>query len=121
MVAGFFVLVVDDEEDSRQILGMLLRLAGYEVDTLDSGHRVVDRAALLSPAVILLDIVMPGVSGFEAARRLRADERTRHIPLIAVSGRIKEEEAHEGGFEQFHQKGKDPRELLRRVQEAVGV
>src|SRR4051812_34273973 len=90
MVSGPLVLVVDDEVDSREILATLLSVAGYQVDVLASGHRVVERAALLEPAAILLDVVMPGLDGLEVARRLKADERTSRIPVIAYSGRAKE-------------------------------
>lgn len=80
------VLLVEDNEDSRQMLSMILGLHGYQVLEADNGIDGVALAASAQPDVAVVDIGLPGVDGYEVARRLRADPHTSGIGLIALTG-----------------------------------
>jgi signal transduction histidine kinase len=80
------VLVVDDNEDSAATLGQLLRLLGNEVQLAHDGEAALDAAQTFEPEVILLDIGLPGMDGFEVGRRLRADHRFDATVLVALTG-----------------------------------
>lgn len=79
------VLVVEDNPDHRYVYTHVLRLAGYEVAESDTGDDALRRAAALQPGVIVLDIGLPTIDGWEVARTLKNDARTASIPIIAVT------------------------------------
>ncbi len=91
------ILLVDDSNTVLMMQRMLLNRA-YELVTARDGAEAVDKAAAEKPDLILLDIVMPGMDGFEALRRIRAGDATRDIPVIMVSTRGEEHNV-EAGFE----------------------
>jgi PAS domain S-box-containing protein len=98
------VLVVDDNRDAAESLGMLLRLLGSDVKVAHGGQAALDVVEAYRPAVVLLDIGMPEMDGYEVARRMRAKPTTRDVPLIALTGWGNEEDrrlALEAGFD-FH-------------------
>jgi CheY-like chemotaxis protein len=80
------VLIVEDLKDAADSLAMLLRLAGHEVELAHTGLGAVERARLWQPDVVLLDLKLPDLHGYEVAERLRADPRMLGVPLIAVTG-----------------------------------
>lgn len=79
------VMVVEDNPDHRYVYTHVLRLAGYEVEESDSGDDAVRRAVNAQPDVIVLDIGLPTIDGWEVARTLKNDARTAGIPIIAVT------------------------------------
>ena len=79
------VLIVDDAPDIVVLLAAQLKGQGYEVLTANSGREALEIAAAERPDVMLLDVVMPGMDGFEVCRRLKADERLRMIQVIMVT------------------------------------
>lgn len=79
------VLVVDDMVDGREICAEYLSFRGYRVATAADGHEALAKAFELLPQVILMDLSLPGIDGWEATRRLKRDERTRGIPVIALT------------------------------------
>src|SRR3989442_8945033 len=79
------VLVVDDDADARTIYAMSLRAKGCEVFTAKDGREGLEKANGLWPDVIVMDLAMPGVDGWEAIRRLNESSWTREIPIVAVS------------------------------------
>lgn len=79
------VLLVDDTMDGRLVCSEYLRFRGYGVATAVDGAEGLEKAVALLPDLILMDLSLPRVSGLEATRRLREDERTRHIPVIALT------------------------------------
>ena len=79
------ILVIDDHEDSRTVAQMLLEHAGYAVSTASAGDTGYAAALADPPDLILMDLVMPMLDGYEAARRLRRDPRTRDVRIIAVT------------------------------------
>ena len=80
------VLVVDDNVDAAITLAHLVELRGHKVETTHSGSAALERLRVAVPDVILLDLEMPGMTGYEVARRVRSDERLRGVRLIAVTG-----------------------------------
>jgi CheY-like chemotaxis protein len=77
---------VDDYPDAVEIWGLYLRSLGYDVETADDGLKAVEQAHRSLPDVIVLDLELPGITGFEAALRLRQAPDTQAIPLIAATG-----------------------------------
>ena len=80
------VLVVDDFQDAREMYAEYLEYAGYRVATAANGAEAVEKALRERPNAILMDLSMPFMDGWEATRILKADERTRKIPVLALSG-----------------------------------
>jgi two-component system CheB/CheR fusion protein len=96
------ILVVDDNRDAVESLAMLLRLDGHEVRVAHDGPRALEAAAAFAPQVVLLDIGMPGMSGYEVARRLRADGGPACPLLVAMTGYGQDEDrrrSREAGFD----------------------
>jgi CheY-like chemotaxis protein len=82
------ILVVDDQADVRDILGRMLRRASCRVIEATNGAEGVERGIESSPDIILMDLTMPVMDGWEATRRIRAHPATAHVPVVALSGRV---------------------------------
>src|SRR6185295_3289691 len=80
------VLLVDDYPDNRDIYVQFLTYSGLRVEEAENGHQALDKAFELHPDVIVMDLSLPGLDGWEATRRLKNDPRTRDIPVIALTG-----------------------------------
>jgi CheY-like chemotaxis protein len=80
------ILIVDDNEDAADMLATVLELGGHEVHAVHDGAAAVDAAASLDPDVVLLDIGLPTLNGYEVAQRIRAHEGDRHAVIIALTG-----------------------------------
>lgn len=80
------VLVVDDDEMSRVVLCRLLQAEGLEVTAASNGHEALAAVRIRTPDLVMLDVVMPGIDGFEVCRRLKADPATRLTPVVLVTG-----------------------------------
>lgn len=96
------ILVVDDNADAAEALGRLLRRVGCRVKIALDGPSAIDRASELRPTAVLLDIGLPGMDGYEVARRLRTAEYGKHMLLIAITGYGQEEDmrrSREAGFD----------------------
>lgn len=83
--ASPLVLVVDDEPDARDLYSLYLRYAGIQADTASNGLEAVAKAADRLPDLIVMDLMMPGLTGIEATKRLRADAKTHGIRIVAVT------------------------------------
>src|SRR5438034_2816866 len=90
------ILVVDDGAENREILVDLLGSEGYTVDTAVDGAEAVEKALASPPDLILMDVSMPRLTGFEACRRLKADERTHLVPIVLVTGLVAREDRIQG-------------------------
>ena len=80
------VLLVDDYPDNRDIYVQFLTYSGLRVEEAENGHQALEKAFTLRPDVIVMDLSLPGLDGWEATRRLKGDPRTRDIPVIALTG-----------------------------------
>ncbi|HEU5189717.1 MAG TPA: response regulator transcription factor [Methylomirabilota bacterium] len=112
------VLVVEDEQDVAELIRFNLRKEGYEVTVVGSGADGVRHAREGKPDVILLDIMVPQLNGWEVCRRLKQDADTRRIPIIMVTGRVDEGDkvlGFELGADDYVTKPFSPRELVARV------
>jgi two-component system, cell cycle response regulator DivK len=117
------LLVVDDMPDVREILAEYLEGHRYRVATAEDGLEALDRAFELCPDLILMDLSMPKLDGWEATRRLKRDPRTRHIPVIAFTGHVLKaylEQAREAGCDAVMTKPMHPRELEAEVRKLLG-
>ncbi|MFC1943152.1 HD domain-containing phosphohydrolase [Chloroflexota bacterium] len=118
------IMVVDDEENIRRLMGGILTPAGYEVSFAENGIDALVAIERNPPDVILLDVKMPKMNGFEVARCLKADEGTKIIPIVMVSALSEVEDrvkAIEAGTEDFLSKPVDRNELLARVSSLLKV
>lgn len=80
------VLIVEDYEDAREMYAAYLQFSGYRVAEAANGVEAVEQAQELMPDIILMDLALPKMDGWEATRRLKKDERTRDIPIVALTG-----------------------------------
>ena len=103
------VLVVDDDFDARSIFSFYLRAVGCNVFVASDGRSALDKADELAPDVIVMDLAMPRLDGWEAIRRLRQSSWTREIPIIAVSAvPLSRETAFEAGCDVYLTKPCEP-------------
>ena len=112
------VLVVDDEEGNLRVLQAMLGAEGHRVATARDGDEALAAAAAEPPDLVLLDVMMPGMDGFEVARRLKAAPASRHVPIVLVTALDDRESRLEGlraGAEDFLSKPVDRAELTVRV------
>jgi two-component system, cell cycle response regulator DivK len=122
VTADRYVLVVDDYPDAREMLATYLAFRGFAVATADDGASAIRKALTERPGLILMDLSMPGVDGWEATRRLRADARTKDVPIIAVTahaGPDSEAKAREAGVDGFIAKPFDLDALANVVEDFV--
>ncbi len=117
-------LVVDDIPDNREILALMLTRVGFEIRSANDGEQGVALAAEWNPDIILMDIRMPGMDGFEATRRIRALEKGRRVPILAISASAFEEDrtqALDAGVDDFVSKPFRANELLLKIGLLLGV
>jgi CheY-like chemotaxis protein/anti-sigma regulatory factor (Ser/Thr protein kinase) len=116
------VLVADDNRDAATTLAMMLELAGYRVSTAFSGIEALAAGAREQPQALLLDIGMPGLNGYETARRIRQEAWGRHVVLVAITGWGQEEDkrnATAAGFDLHLTKPVDPAQLEAALADAL--
>jgi two-component system cell cycle response regulator DivK len=116
------ILVVEDQEDNRRILRDLLASVGYEMIEAVTGEEGIALAEAQRPDLILMDIQLPGVDGYEATRRIKANDALRHIPIIAVTSYAlsgDDTKALEAGCDAYIAKPYSPRELLAKIRQYV--
>ena len=80
------VLVVEDYQDAREMYAAYLQFSGYRVAEATNGLEAIEQANALMPDIILMDLALPKMDGWEATRRLKLQESTRHIPIVALTG-----------------------------------
>jgi two-component system phosphate regulon response regulator PhoB len=113
------VLVADDDADIRDLVAFKLEQAGFEVIAVEDGHTALEQAQSRRPTLAVLDVSMPGLSGIDVCRMLRADPATAGILIIMLTARVQEQDV-EGGFsagaDDYVTKPFSPRELVSRIQ-----
>jgi two-component system cell cycle response regulator DivK len=114
------ILVVEDQEDNRRILRDLLRSAGYDLVEAENGEAALALVKSQRPNLILMDIQLPLMDGYEATRRIKADRDLQSIPIIAVTSYAlsgDEDKARAAGCDGFVTKPFSPRQLLAKIKE----
>jgi two-component system, cell cycle response regulator DivK len=114
------VLVIEDEEDNRRIVRDLLTSVGYEIIEAVTGEAGVTATETHLPDLILMDIQLPGLDGYEATRRIKANPALRHIPIIAVTSYAlsgDDVKAFAAGCDAYVTKPFSPRALLAKIRE----
>jgi two-component system phosphate regulon response regulator PhoB len=112
------ILVVDDESDIADLVCMHLHREGHESITAGNGFEVVPTAVKYEPDLIVLDLMLPGIDGIQVHKRLRADSRTRHIPVIMLTAKSQMHDriaGLESGADDYLTKPFSPRELMLRI------
>jgi DNA-binding response OmpR family regulator len=121
------ILIADDDDGLRHLLRLVLRREGYEVIEAADGTEALARAYDSSPSLVLLDVMMPGLDGFDVCRKLRSDQRTHRMPIVFVSAIEDIQQRNDLlklGADDCIKKPIGPRDLvnrLRRVMERRGV
>lgn len=117
------VLIVDDNQDAIHILSAVLKRGGYAVSVAKNGAEAVEMVRQDHPALILLDIMMPKMDGFEVCQEIKGSPETRGIPILMITAR-KDPESRKRGLEvgasEYLVKPIHPAEVLRKVQEYLG-
>ncbi|OOG26803.1 phosphate regulon transcriptional regulatory protein PhoB [Thioalkalivibrio denitrificans] len=119
---GKRVLIVEDEPAIRELVGFALARAGFEVDEAADGTEAQARLSERLPDMIVLDWMLPGISGLELARRLKRDEYTREVPIIMLTARGEEDDkvgGLEAGVDDYVTKPFSPRELVARIKAVI--
>ncbi|NOT44320.1 MAG: response regulator [Acidobacteria bacterium] len=124
MTRKSLILVVDDYQDAREMYAEYLQISGFSVAEARSGDEAIAQAIALRPDLILMDLSLPGMDGWQATRHLKADERTSHIPVVALTGHALErasDDAREAGCDAFVTKPCPPDELVVEVRRLLGI
>ena len=98
------VLVVEDYQDAREMYAAYLQFSGFDVAEAGNGVEAIEKTTALLPDIVLMDLALPRMDGWEATRRLKSDPRTRHIPIVALTGHAlagHAEGAREAGCDAF--------------------
>ncbi len=106
-MAGALILIVEDNDKNRKLVRDVLTFKGYEVIETETGEEGVELARERSPRLVLMDIRLPGIDGVEALRRLRAEETTRGIPVMAMTASVMSEDRQKimaAGFDAYQSK-----------------
>lgn len=117
------ILCVEDNEDNLFMLQRRLTRAGFEVKVAMSGAQAVDWAKTLLPDLIVMDLILPGLDGFEATRRLKSQPETKHIPIVVLSAHDREknrEKALAAGCDGFETKPTDFEALVEKIRSLLG-
>ena len=112
------ILVVDDSPTERHVLVELLTRKGYQVLTAESGEEGIEKAKNEQPDLVLMDVVMPGLNGYQATRTLTRDDSTKHIPVIVCTSKGQETDKIWGlrqGAQDYMVKPINPEELLTKI------
>ena len=118
------VLVVEDYQDAREMYAAYLQFSGYRVAEAANGLEALVKTRELMPDIILMDLALPKMDGWEATRRLKADEQTRHIPIVALTGHAlagHAEGARQAGCDAFVTKPCLPDALVTEIERMLSV
>jgi DNA-binding response OmpR family regulator len=116
------ILVAEDQQHIRALIEYKLKNSGYEVVAVEDGVAALSKAREIIPALILLDVMMPLMTGFEVLSALKQDEKTKSIPILLVTAQSKEDEVLKGlelGAEDYITKPFSPNELAARVKKVL--
>ena len=114
------ILVVEDQEDNRQIIRDMLSATDYQITEAENGEEALAAVAKQRPDLILMDIQMPIMDGYEATRRIKADAGLRSVPIIAITSYAlsgDEQKARAAGCDDYVPKPYSPRQLLAKIRQ----
>ena len=117
------ILIAEDERDIRDLISFTLQFAGHQVITANNGEEAVQLALKEIPDLVLTDVRMPKMTGYEACKLIKADPTTQHIPVIFLSAKGQEAEVQTGldsGADEYLLKPFAPDQLTRKVAEILG-
>jgi CheY-like chemotaxis protein len=121
-MANELILIIEDDDNSRKLLRDALQVKGYQTVEAPTGEQGLQLAGERRPALVLLDIQLPGISGFDALRSLRGDPATRTIPVIAVTASVmsaQQNEVLQAGFDALEPKPVSIIGLLRKMRDLL--
>lgn len=116
------ILVAEDERDIRELIHFTLMFAGHQVTQASNGLEAVELAAQVKPDLIMMDVRMPKMTGYEACRQMKQNDATKHIPVVFLSAKGQDEEVQTGmevGATAYILKPFAPEELTRRIAEIL--
>jgi CheY-like chemotaxis protein len=116
------ILIAEDERDIRDLVAFTLRFAGHEVVAVGNGEEAVEAARVEMPELILMDVRMPRMTGYEACEKMKADPQIKDIPVVFLSAKGQESEIRTGlnlGAAEYLLKPFAPMELTQRVSELL--
>ncbi len=117
------VIIVDDDRETREMLQVLLELEGYEVKLVANGLRLISTLHVDKPDLILLDVMMSWIDGFELCTAIKKNPEFRDIPVFFISGRTSPEDIERGfaaGCHDYFPKPIDGERLVHRIREVIG-
>jgi CheY-like chemotaxis protein len=117
-----YILIVDDEWMNRELLNAYLKIGGYRVGEANSGEKALEMIAEEAPALVMLDVHLSGISGFEVCRRLKDDATTRAIPILMVTALDSPEDQQQAaaaGADGFVAKPFEMQTLLERIRSTL--
>jgi len=118
------ILIAEDERDIRELITFTLRYAGHEVTQAANGEEALTLAKQTTPELILMDVRMPKMTGYEACRHIKADDTLKHIPVVFLSAKGQETEIQTGlevGASDYILKPFAPDQLIKRVSEILAA
>jgi CheY-like chemotaxis protein len=111
-------LIVEDDPDARKVLSLILKLEGYQIHSAGGGQEALTMLVDLLPDVILLDVMMPGMDGYQVCHRIRSNPATRHVPVVMLSGKADPESVARGmevGADEYLAKPITPSSLTKQL------
>ncbi|MBN1596014.1 response regulator [candidate division FCPU426 bacterium] len=121
-MAKYKIMVVDDEPDIVKLVKISLEMANYDVIEAFSGIEALEKTKNVIPDLFLLDIMMPDMNGYEVCERLKADDRTKNIPVVMLTAKGQKGDAEQGlkvGADDYIIKPFDPYELGEQISEIL--
>ncbi len=112
------ILIAEDEPDIRELVAFTLRFAGHEVTTTSNGEEALHQASHLIPDIIIMDVRMPKMTGYDACRAMKADTKLKDVPIVFLSAKGQDSEIQTGldvGAEEYLLKPFAPDQLVDRV------
>ncbi len=116
------ILIAEDERDIRDLVAFSLRYGGFDVVESSNGQEAVEQALAAKPDLILMDVRMPKMTGYEACKQLKSIDEVKHIPVVFLSAKGQEQEIQQGidaGAEEYILKPFAPEELVNRVRDIL--
>lgn len=116
------ILVVDDEPDIRQLIAFTLQFAGHKISQAANGSDAVEMTLQTQPDLIIMDVRMPKMNGYEACQIIKKTDATQHIPIVFLSAKAQDEDVTAGitvGAAEYIMKPFSPQELMQRIDEIL--